>query len=207
MKLWLASYAPNPRRVAMFLAEKAAGDEIEKIVISLPEGEHRTEAYRQKSPLGQTPCLELDDGRILTESRAICTYLESLYPSPNLMGADAYERAEIEMWDRRAELMFSMPLMLWVRHGSPILAKVELNQNAAVAEYYRDQALRMAGWFDQRLKDHLFIAGDRFTNADITVLAGMDFAKMMRWRPGEDLPHLAAWRARMGERACGQTPP
>jgi glutathione S-transferase len=207
MKLWLASYAPNPRRVAMFLAEKGQGQEIERIVISLPDGDHRTEAYKEKSPLAQTPCLELDDGRTLTESRAICTYLETLYPEPNLMGRDGFERAEIEMWDRRAELMFSMPLMLWVRHGSPILSKVELNQTPAVAEYYHDGAMKMAVWFDALLKDRPFIAGDRFTNADITVLAGMDFAKMMRWRPGEDLPHLKAWRERMAERPCGQTPP
>jgi glutathione S-transferase len=207
MKLWLATYAPNPRRVAMFLAEKGAGAEIERTIISLPDGDQRTQAYKEKSPLGQTPCLELDDGRILTESRAICTYLESLYPEPNLMGRDGFERAEIEMWDRRAELMFAMPLMLWVRHGSPILAKVELNQSAAVAEYYRDGAMKMAAWFDGVLKERPFIAGERFTNADITVLAGMDFAKMMRWRPGEDLPHLKAWRERLAERACGQTPP
>lgn len=207
MKLWLAPYAPNPRRVTMFLAEKGIGEEIEKTVLALPEGEQRQDAFREKSPLGQVPCLELGDGRILTESRAICTYLESLYPEPNLMGRDGFERAEIEMWDRRAELMFSMPLMLWVRHGSPLLGKVELNQNAAVADYYRDGAMRMAVWFDGLLKARPFIAGDRFTNADITVLAGMDFAKMMRWRPGEELPHLKAWRERMAERPCGQTPP
>jgi glutathione S-transferase len=207
MKLWLAQYAPNPRRVAMFLAEKGVGAEIEQMFLALPAGEQRADAYREKSPLGQAPCLELDDGRILTESRAICTYLESLYPEPNLMGRDGYERAEIEMWDRRAELLFSMPLMLWVRHGSPILGKVELNQNAAVADYYRDGAMKMAVWFDGLLKDRPFIAGDRFSSADITVLAGVDFAKMMRWRPGDDLPNLKAWRDRMAERACGQTPP
>ncbi len=207
MKLWIASYAPNPRRVTMFLAEKGAGAEIERVMLNLPEGDQRTDAYREISPLGQTPCLQLDDGRILTESRAICTYFESLYPEPNLMGRDAFERAEIEMWDRRAEMMFSTPLMLWVRHGSPILAKVELNQNAAVAAYYQEGAIKMASWFDGLLKDRPFIAGDRFTNADITVLAGMDFAKMMRWRPGDDLPHLKAWRERMAERPCGQTPP
>jgi glutathione S-transferase len=151
--------------------------------------------------------LQLADGRTLTESRAICTYLESLYPEPNLMGRDGFERAQIEMWDRRAEQMMAYPLMLWVRHASPILAKVELNQNPAIAEANRDTAMKMAAFFDHELASRAFIAGDRVTVADLTLLAGMDFAKMMRWRPGEDLPNLARWRAMMGERPAGQTPP
>jgi glutathione S-transferase len=206
MKLYLASYAPNPRRVSMFLAEKGVTD-IPVELLDLPGGSHRTADYRAKSPLSQTPCLELDDGRTLTESRAICTYLESLYPEPNLLGRDGWERAEIEMWDRRVELMFAQALMLWVRHGSPLLAKVELNQNPAVAEWNQTQALKMAAFLDERLATSRYIAGDRFTNADITAIAGMDFAKMVRWRPGDDTPHLKRWRAEMGERPSGQTPP
>lgn len=205
MKLYLAHYAPNPRRVAMFLAEK--GVEIETVWLDLPAGDHRAEAFRALSPLAQVPTLALEDGRTLTESRAICTYLESLHPEPNLMGRDGWERAEIEMWDRRAEHMIAYPLMLWVRHASPILAKVELAQNPVVAEVNRETAMETAAFFDGALKDRPFLAGDRLTSADLTLLAGLDFAKMMRWRPGEDLPHLAAWRARMGERAAGQTPP
>lgn len=206
MKLYLAPYAPNPRRVAMFLAEKGVTD-LETVMLDLPSGAHRTAEFRALSPLAQVPTLDLGDGRTLTESRAICTYLESLYPEPNLMGRDAYERAHIEMWDRRAELMFAMPLMLWVRHGSPILAAVEKNQNPAIAEANKDTAMRMAKWLDAQLATREFIAGDRFTNADITALAGVDFARMMRWRPGEDLPNLARWRASMAERPAGQTPP
>lgn len=206
MKLYLAPYAPNPRRVAMFLAEKAVAD-IPVTMLDLPRGEHRTDAFRAISPLHQLPALVLDDGRTLTESRAICSYLESLYPEPNLMGRDAFERAHIEMWDRRIELMLSYPMMIWVRHGSPILAKVEQHQNAALAEANRDIALRMAAWLDAELASRPFIAGDRFTSADITALAGMDFAKMVRWRPSEELPNLTRWRNDMGARACGQTPP
>lgn len=206
MKLYLAHYAPNPRRVAMFLAEKGVTD-VETEFLDLPSGDHRQDGYRALSPLSQTPCLDLGDGRVLTESRAICTYFESLYPDPNLLGRDGFERAEVEMWDRRAELMFAMPIMLWVRHGNPVLARVELNQNAQVAEYYRESAMRMAAWFDERLATAPFIAGERFTNADITVLAGMDFARMNRWRPGDDLPNLKRWREAMANRPAGQVPP
>lgn len=205
MKLYIAPYAPNPRRVTMFLAEKGVAD-IELIQVNLQEGEHRSDEFRRKSPLSQVPTLELDDGRTLTESRAICIYLEALYPEPNLMGRDAFERAEIEMWDRRVELTIAQPMMMWVRHGSPVLAAVERQQNEAVAAYYRQQALRMAVWLDGVLADRPWIAGDRFTIADITAVCGMDFAKMMRWRPDEETPNLKRWRAAIAERPAGKTP-
>lgn len=203
MKLFIAPYAPNPRRVMMFLAEKDISD-IDIVSLNLQEGEHRTDAFRAKSPLSQIPTLELDDGRTLTESRAICSYLEAMQPEPNLMGRDAFERAFIEMWDRRMELLFSMPLMMWVRHGNPVLAAVERNQNAEVATYNQGQAMRMAKWFNDELASRPWIAGDRFTIADITAACGVDFAKMMRWRPGEDLPHLKRWRDAFSARAAGQ---
>ncbi len=205
MKLYSAPYAPNPRRVAMFIAEKRITD-IEIVQLDLPKGEHRGAEFRVKSPLAQVPTLELDDGRTLTESRAISTYLEALYPEINLLGADAFERASIEMWDRRAELMFAMPLMLWVRHGSPLLAQVEKNQNAEVSVYNQAQAMRMAKWLDGELANRPWIAGERFTNADITAACGIDFAKMMRWRPGEDLPNLKRWREAIAERPAGRVP-
>jgi glutathione S-transferase len=203
MKLYVAPYAPNPRRVNMFLAEKEFKG-IELISLNLQEGEHRTDDFRKKSPLSQIPVLELDDGRTLTESRAICSYIEALQPEPNLMGRDAFERAFVEMWDRRMELLFSMPLMMWVRHGNPVLAAVERNQNAEVATYNQGQAMRMAKWLNDELSKRRWIAGERFTIADITAACGVDFAKMMRWRPGDDLPHLKRWREEIGARAAGQ---
>jgi glutathione S-transferase len=203
MKLYVAPYAPNPRRVAMFLAEKDIGD-IDIVSLNLQEGEHRTDAFRKKSPLSQIPTLELDDGRTLTESRAICSYIEAMQPEPNLMGRDAFERAFIEMWDRRMELLFSVPLMMWVRHGNPVLGAVERNQNAEVASYNQGQAMRMAKWLNDELATRPWIAGERFTIADITAACGVDFAKMMRWRPGDDLPHLKRWRENFSARAAGQ---
>ena len=206
MKLYSAPYAPNPRRVTMFLAEKGVTD-LEVVTLNLQEGEHRLEAFRRKSPLSQVPTLELDDGRTLTESRAICTYLESIHPTPNLMGADGFERAEIEMWDRRVEHMITLPMMMWVRHGSPALARVEKNQNPAVAAYNEGTAMKMARWFDAQLADRPFFAGERFTIVDITALAGIDFAKMNRWRPDETTPNLKRWREMMAERPAGKVAP
>jgi glutathione S-transferase len=187
----------------MFLAEKGVRD-IEIVTLNRQEGEHRTEEFKKKSPLSQIPTLELGDGRTLTESRAICSYIEALHPEPNLMGRDAFERAFVEMWDRRMELLFSMPLMMWVRHGNPVLAAVERNQNAEVASYNQGQAMRMAKWLDSELATRPWIAGDHFTIADITACCGVDFAKMNRWRPGDDLPNLKRWREAIASRAAGR---
>ena len=95
MKLFVAPRAPNPRRVLVFLAEKGITS-IELVGVDLNAGEHRSETFRAKSPLARVPVLELDDGRALGETRAICTYLEGLQPEPNLMGRDFEERAFIE---------------------------------------------------------------------------------------------------------------
>ena len=102
MKLYTAPRAPNPRRVTMFMAEKGITG-IALVPVDLNAQEHKAQAFRTKSPLATVPALELDDGRILTETRAICTWLEGRYPEPNLMGQDFEERAFIEMADRRVE--------------------------------------------------------------------------------------------------------
>ncbi|KAF0170751.1 MAG: glutathione S-transferase [Alphaproteobacteria bacterium] len=206
MRLYSAPYAPNPRRVTMFIAEKGITD-IEIVSLDLQAGEHRTPEFKAKSPLSQIPTLELDDGRSLTESRAICTYLEAVYPDPPLMGRDAFERAEVEMWDRRVELMITMPIMMWMRHGMPVMARLEKNQNAGVAESNQATAMRMVKWFDAQLADCAFIAGDRLTIADLTALAGLDFAKMAKWRPDDCTPHLKRWRDMMAERPAGKVAP
>ena len=124
MKLYDSRLAPNPRRVRWFLAEKGIED-LDIVQVDLMAGAHKTEAYLAEVGLPNTPALILDDGTALTESIAICRYLESLYPEPNLFGRDALESAVIEMWTRRAELMAAMPLMQAVRHGHPALAALE----------------------------------------------------------------------------------
>jgi len=124
VKLYISSYAPNPRRVSMFIAEKGI-EGIETVMIDLVKGEHRSEDYLAKNPLGRVPALELDDGRVLSEARAICTYLEGLHPEPNLMGVDFDERAFIEMADRRMELHLLLETATAARHTHPALAALE----------------------------------------------------------------------------------
>lgn len=125
MKLYYARMAPNPDRVKYFLQEKGAWDGIEKVEINIINQDHRQPAYRALSPMGHVPALELEDGSGLTESRAICTYFEGLYPEPNLMGIDALERARIEMWDRRVELTYLLHIAGWFRNSHPAMAELE----------------------------------------------------------------------------------
>jgi glutathione S-transferase len=201
MKLYVAPRAPNPRRVTMFIAEKAI-EGIERVDLDLNAGAHHTEAYRAMSPLSKVPTLELDDGRCLGESRAICTYLEGLYPEPNLMGRDAEERAFIEMTDRRIELYLFSAVANCIRHTHPGLAPLEKPQIAEFGQAQGRKVREVAAWLDGVLAGQPFIAGERFTIADITLLCALDFAKgLMKYRPGDEgLTHLQAWRERTAER-------
>ena len=147
MKLYIAPRAPNPRRVTMFVAEKGITG-LELVPVDLNAQEHKSAAFRAKSPLARVPALELDDGRMLTETRAICTYLEGLYPEPNLMGRDATERAFIEMADRRVEWYFMLPLANAIRHTHPGLAPLEQPQFLAFGESQLPKAMETAAWLD-----------------------------------------------------------
>jgi glutathione S-transferase len=200
MKLHTSLRAPNPRRVDMFLIEKGISG-IEREVYDLNAGEHRSAKFTAMNPVARVPVLELDDGRFLAESRAICSYLEILYPEPNLMGADAEERAFIEMADRQVELTLLAAVANHVRHTHPGLLPLE---NPQFADYAAEQGRRMvaaAALFDQLLSRRRWMAGDRFTIADITAFCGLEFARLVKFRPADaGLQHLADWRERVAER-------
>lgn len=200
MKLYVAPRAPSPRRVTMFMVEKEIAT-IDLVNVDLNAQEHKGEAYRAKSPLAKVPALELDDGRVLTETRAICTYLEGLYPEPNLMGETFEERAFIEMADRRVEFYLLAGIANTVRHTHPGLAVLEQPQ---FPDFGHSQAQKMrdvAQWFDQLLERQPWMAGPRFTIADITAFCAIEFARLMKFNPGaEGMPALQAWRDRVAER-------
>ena len=201
MKLYVAHRAPNPRRVALFIAEKGITG-IEQINVNLATNEHKSTAFRSKSPLAQVPALELDDGRVLTETRAICTYLEGLYPQQNLMGRDYEERAFIEMTDRRIEWSLFLGITNWVRHAHPGLAPLEQPQFPDFGKSQGEKVREVARWLDGELEKQPFVAGDRFTIADITAFCALDFARgLMKFQPGDEgLAHLQAYRDRIAQR-------
>jgi glutathione S-transferase len=198
MKLYDAPIAPNPRRVRWVMSEKVITD-IEVVAVSIPDGEHKQPAYLAKAGLPQLPMLEMDDGTTITESLAICRYLESVYPEPNLFGRSPKEAAVIEMWTRRAEMLVATPFMLGVRHAHPAFAPLE-TQVPEVAEWNQKTGLNALKILDRRLADSPFLAADRLTIADIIAAVGIDFARIVRLRPPEEMTHLNRWMAAMRER-------
>lgn len=200
MKLYYARMAPNPDRVKYFLQEKGVWDQVEKVEINIINQDHRKPEYRALSPMGHVPVVELDDGSGLTESRAICTYFEGIYPTANLMGVDALERARIEMWDRRVELSYLMHVAGWFRNSHPAMAELEKPQSAEWAAISEGRARKAAAFFDQQLGKAPYVAGDRFTIADITLHVAMGFGKIVKFRPWEEHANIAAWRERMSAR-------
>jgi glutathione S-transferase len=201
MKLYISPHAPNPRRVSMFILEKGITG-IDTVMVDILTGEHRTESYLAKNPLGRVPALEFDDGRVLSETRAICTYLEGLQPEPNLMGVDFEERAFIEMSDRRMELHLLLETAHSARHTHPALAVLEQPQFKDYGAAQADKMRITARWLDQVLARQPYVAGERFTIADITAFCAIEFGKgLLKFRPGEEgMAHLQAWRDRIAER-------
>jgi len=201
MKFYTSSRTPNPRRVAMFMAEKGLGD-VEQVQIDLGAGQNRSAEFLALNPFGRVPVLELDDGRLLSETRAICSWLEGYAPEPNLMGEGYDERAFIEMTDRRVELHLFFGIANCVRHTHPGLAMLEQPQFADFGASQGEKMRETARWLDLGLADQPFVAGQRFTIADITAFCALEFARgLMKFRPSaEGMIHLQAWRDRIAER-------
>jgi glutathione S-transferase len=202
MKLYDTPLAPNPRRVRWVMAEKGI-DDIEIVTVNLFEGQHRQPEYLGKAGLPNVPMLEMDDGTCVTESVAICRYLESRYPEPNLFGRTPEETAVIEMWLRRGEMMVAGPFMTAVRFSHPALAALE-PPNPAVAEHARNSALRALKMLDRRLADREWLAVERISIADIVTYTGIDFGRMIKFFPPEELAGLGRWVAAMKDRPAAR---
>jgi glutathione S-transferase len=198
MKLYTSRLAPNPRRVRWFMAEKSITD-IEIDEFDLFTGRHKSPTYLAEVGAPVAPALVLDDGSVITESLAICRYLESLYPEPNLFGLDPRETAHIEMWTRRVELTAAGPMMMAVRHGHPALAALE-TQSPELFAAYRAGAEKSLKVFEGRLGETEWIAGDRLTIADGILFVSLEFARMVKFKVPEDQGHLLRWQGAMRER-------
>ncbi len=198
MKLYGAPMpAPNPRRVRIFLAEK--GMELTETPLDLRRREHKAPEHRARNPLGQVPTLELDDGRTLSETVAICRYLEALQPDPPLFGGDAFGQANVDMWIRRVEFVLMAPVGHYWRHAHPFTAAL-LTQFIDFGQSNREAYAGAQRWLDRDLEGRDFIAGERFTMADICALSTVDFADWIGLPLEPDVPRLAAWRARVSAR-------
>jgi glutathione S-transferase len=190
MKLYDYSYAPNPRRVRMFLAEK--GIQVPTVQVDIMKGEQKQPEYRKIAPNGLLPALELDDGTVILESVAICRYFEGMQPSPPLMGVDPLDAAIVEMWQRRMEFELLMPMGMTFRNTHPLMAASQ-RQFPEFGEAQRKVAERRLTTLDAELADREFIAGKRFSIADITAFCTIDFFKLAEFRIAEDQKNLKRW--------------
>ena len=198
MKLYTTTLAPNPRRVRIFMEEK--GIELPVQEISIMEGEHKQEEYKKISPSSKVPALELDDGTVITESMAICRYLELLHPEPALFGSSKVEQAKIEMESRRIELELMLPIASAFRHTHPAAAALE---NPQIEEYgiaQRENAINRLNLLDEELGEQKFIAGDDYSVADITALCAIDFGGLAQIEVPSSLVNLSRWLENMRSR-------
>src|SRR5271155_2382785 len=173
MKIYDFALAPNPRRLRIFVAEK--GLKIPTEQVDIFTGQNRTPEMLAKNPAGGLPVLELDDGTHMAESVAICRYLEGLHPEPNLMGKNSREQAEIEMWNRRVELGLFSAAGRAFQHTNELF-KERIKQFPEYGETHRETTKQQLVWLDAQIGNKPFVAGDRFTIADITAEVAVDFA-------------------------------
>ena len=198
MKLY-DSVGPNPRLVRMFLAEK--GLSLPSVPVDLMAGENRAEAYRKKNPFGQLPALELDDGRVIGETVVICEYLEEKRPEPVLIGATPEERAETRMWQRRIELGITEHLYNAFRYAEGVeLFRSRMRVLPEAADGLKSIVRDKLAWLDGLLAGKTFLAGDRFTLADIILFAALDFGRTVGQPFDDKLSNLSAWYARVAAR-------
>ena len=190
MKFYDCTTAPSPRRVRIFLAEKGVSVPYEEVDIG--KAINRSDEFRRKNPMGTLPVLELDDGTFIAESVAICRYFEETHPEPPLMGTDARDPAIVEMWQRRMELEVFVPITQVFRNLHPFFAG-RIPQVAEYGEVCRKAAEARMAWLDTILADREFIAGPRYTIADITALCGIDFGRVSKIRIAPEHKNLTRW--------------
>lgn len=200
MKLFDAVWAPSPRRVRVFLAEK--GLEVERVMVDLRTNEQLGLAYLAINPRGTVPALELDSGEVICESSAICRYFEALQPEPALFGRTPEEIARIEGWTRRIENEGYAAAAYALRNAAPMFAGrglpgqwPEVPQIPALAERGAIMWAAFVQALDQRLGEGAWIAGDAYSFADVTGLVTLDFARAARLTVPDGAANIARWHA------------
>jgi len=197
MKLYSNRFAPSPRRVRMFAAEK--GIRLEIVEVDISAGETRAAEFLARNPRGELPVLELDDGTALTESLAICRLLEAMHPEPNLWGRTAAERAAVDCAVDGLMFRLYVPTTQAFRHGHAFWAG-RIEQVPAYADVAKRLVAAEYEIIERRLTDSAYMAGDRFTMADIVAYTSIEFGKVAGLRPSADHHAILRWRAAIAER-------
>jgi glutathione S-transferase len=202
MKLYDGGRAPNPRRVRVFLAEKGITVPLEPV--DLGKLAHKSAAYTAVNPMQRVPALQLDDGTVITESIAICRYFEAQKPEPPLFGVGPKDAALVEMWERRVEFHLLGPISHIFRNSHPAMAQMEVPQVPAWAEANKPRVMDFLTLLDSELKGRRYIAGDRYTVADITGMIAVDFLKPAKLAVPDSLGNLKRWHAEVSARPSAQ---
>lgn len=204
--LYDCATAPSPRRARILLAEKGVAHNT--VQIDLRSGEQLGEAYRTVNPQCTVPALQTDEegNLLLTDNAAIAAYIEARFPEPPLLGITPQEKAEIASWQWRVEFEGLMSVAEALRNSSPGMANralpgpVDYAQIPELAQRGLGKLQHFLVTLNDRLADREFIATDRFSLVDITAVVAVDFARVVKVKPGEAHPHLLRWRAAMAER-------
>ncbi|MCO6414995.1 glutathione S-transferase N-terminal domain-containing protein [Siccirubricoccus sp. KC 17139] len=202
MKLY-DSIGPNPRVVRIFMAER--GVEVPRVTLDLMGGENRQPPHLARNPMGQMPCLELDDGSHLSEIIPICEYLDEITPGPSLIGATPQQRAETRMWVRRIDLNIVEPLTNGFRFSQGLkLFKDRVRCLPEAAEGLKAIAQDNLAKLDQMLAGRQFVCQERLTLADILLFAFLDFGNQVRQPINPEFKAIAAHHAMMAARPSAQ---
>ena len=205
LTLYDCATAPSPRRARILLAEK--GVPYEAVQIDLRKGEQFGAAFREVNPQCTVPALRTEEGPVLTDNAAIAAYLEARYPEPALLGRTPLEHAEIASWHWRAEFEGLLAIAEALRNSSPAMVNRALPgpddypQIPDLAQRGLARAQHFFSALDERLKDRDFIAAGAFSIADITAVVAVDFARVVKLKPAEQLANVGRWRERLGQRA------
>ena len=202
--LYDCATAPSPRRARILLAEKGIAHET--VQVDLRSGEQLGEVFRQVNPQCTVPALRTEEGLVLTDNAAIAAYLEARYPNPPLLGESPQDKAGIASWNWRMEFEGLMAIAEALRNSAPAMANralpgaVDYPQIPELAQRGLARVAQFLIDLNERLADREFVATDRFSIADITAVVAVDFARVVKLKPGEQHPHVLRWRAAMALR-------
>ena len=202
--LYDCATAPSPRRARIFLAEKGIAHET--VQVDLRNSEQLSSAYQTINPQCTVPALRTEEGAMLADNAAIMAYLEARYPEPPLLGTTPNEKAQIASWNWRVEFEGLLAVAEALRNSAPAMAnralpgQVDYPQIPELAQRGLARVQQFFAMLNERLAGRNFIATDCFTVADITAVVAVDFARIVKIKPGEHHPHLLRWRAAMAQR-------
>lgn len=206
--LYDCSTAPSPRRARILLAEKGVAHET--VQVDLRSGEQLGEAFRAINPRCTVPVLRTDEGALLTDNAGIAAYAEARWPQPPLLGTTPAEKAEVASWNARIEFEGFMAVAEALRNSAPAMANRALPGPVAVAQIpaLAERGLQRAQQFIDMLDAHLagrnFIVGHALSLADISAAVVVDFARIVKVKPGEQHANLQRWRAALAQRPAFQ---